>query len=238
MFGFFNNRKSLSESGILKGAVDNHSHILYGVDDGVRTLDESLAILKFLEKAGLSKLWLTPHIMEDVPNTTADLRKRFSDLQSSYDGSIDLFLASEYMMDNLFMKRLAEKDLLLHGDDTVLVETSTWAPPIDFWDILEKIMNTGYRPILAHPERYRYMKKSDYQKLHDMQVILQLNIPSIVGVYGEQVQIKALTLMEKGWYSMAGSDCHRFKAIKGQYESKILKSETLNRLDTLLHFSV
>ncbi|MCI1640678.1 MAG: capsular biosynthesis protein [Bacteroidales bacterium] len=238
MFGFFNNRKSLSESGILKGAVDNHSHILYGVDDGVRTLDESLAILKFLEKAGLSKLWLTPHIMEDVPNTTSDLKERFSDLQSAYGGSINLSLASEYMMDNLFMKRLSERDLLLHGDDTVLVETSTWAPPIDFWDIMEKIMNMGYRPILAHPERYRYMKESDYQKLHDMQVLLQLNIPSIVGVYGEQVQMKARDLMEKGWYSMTGSDCHRFKAIQGQYESRILKSETLNRLDTLLHCAV
>ena len=58
------------EAGLLKGAVDHHSHILYGVDDGVSTEEESLSILSYLEQAGLKTLWLTPHTMEDVPNTT------------------------------------------------------------------------------------------------------------------------------------------------------------------------
>ena len=77
MFGFFNSRTSLNESGLLKGFVDNHSHVLYGVDDGVKTIEESLEVLNFLEAAGATDLWCTPHIMEDVPNETADLRSRF-----------------------------------------------------------------------------------------------------------------------------------------------------------------
>ena len=76
MFGFFNSRKSLAESGLLKGSTDNHSHILYGVDDGVKTLEESLQILSFMETSGVKHIWLTPHVMEDVPNTTEFLRTR------------------------------------------------------------------------------------------------------------------------------------------------------------------
>jgi tyrosine-protein phosphatase YwqE len=139
------------------------------------------------------------------------------------------------MIDSVFLRRLENDDLLTHGDGVVLVETSTWAPPIDFWDILGKIMSKGYRPILAHPERYRYMDNNDYERLVGMGVTLQLNIPSIVGVYGELVQAKAKYLLDHGWYSMAGSDCHRFKAIQGQLCSNVLSKETINKLDSLLH---
>src|SRR5574344_435257 len=235
MLGFFNNKKSLLESGLINGVTDKHSHILYGVDDGVRTEAESLAILKYLEGLGLKTLWLTPHIMEGVENTTDHLQSRFDVLKSAYSGPIELHLASEYMLDNVFISRLEKDDILKHGEDSVLVETSTWAPPMDLWDLLGKIMSKGYRPILAHPERYRYMEKDDYERLAGMGVTLQLNIPSIVGVYGPEEQVKAKYILENGWYSMTGSDCHRFKAIQGQFSSKVLDKGTLGRLDSLLH---
>lgn len=235
MFGFFNNKKSLLESGLIKGATDNHSHILYGVDDGVRTEAESLEILKYLEGLGLKTLWLTPHIMEGVENTTSHLQSRFDALRAAYNGTIELHLASEYMLDNVFLRRLDKNDILQHGEDSVLVETSTWAPPMDLWDLLGKIMSKGYRPILAHPERYRYMENDDYERLAGMGVTLQLNIPSIVGVYGPEVQMKAKFILENGWYSMTGSDCHRFKAIQGQFSSKVLDKGALTRLNSLLH---
>ena len=125
MFGWLNGKKSLGESGLLTGAIDNHCHVLWGVDDGVKTQEESLAILKFLETLGMDTLWLTPHIMEDVPNTTADLRLRFEELKSVYTGNIKLHLSAENMMDTLFEERLEKGDLLMHGDTKVLVETST-----------------------------------------------------------------------------------------------------------------
>ena len=68
MFGFLSSSKTMLESGLLNGAIDHHSHILYGVDDGVSTEEESLSILSYLEQAGLKTLWLTPHTIEDVPN--------------------------------------------------------------------------------------------------------------------------------------------------------------------------
>lgn len=234
MFGFFQSRKSLLDSGLLPGSVDNHSHILYGVDDGVGTKEESLSILEYLGQAGVKTLWLTPHIMEDVPNKTSDLKKRFETLKSLYSGPIELHLASENMIDTLFEKRLEDRDLLTHGGDRVLVETSTIAPPIDLWEVLERMMKYGYRPIVAHPERYHYMDMPDYSRLHDMGVLLQLNLPSILGVYGESAMIKAQMLLDKGWYSMAGSDCHRFRAIKGQFSSKVLRSGTIRQLEPIM----
>lgn len=234
MFGFLKYKKTIENYGLLNGATDNHSHILWGLDDGVKTQEETLSILSFLESLGLKTLWLTPHTMEDVPNTTEGLKARFEELLGIYDGPIELRLASEYMIDTLFEKRLEERDLLTHGRDTVLVETSTWAPPIDLWDILERMMSYGYRPMIAHPERYRYMTMKDYKRLKEMGTVLQLNLPSILGSYGEGPRLKAQMLLEKGFYTMVGSDCHRSHAIKRQYTDVKLKESTLERLKELM----
>ena len=234
MFGFLKPKKTIEASGLLSGATDNHSHILWGLDDGVKTQEDTLAILDLYESLGLKTLWLTPHTMEDVPNTTEGLKARFSELIEIYHGPIELRLASEYMIDNLFEQRLEQRDLLTHGHDTVLVETSTWAPPIDLWEILERMMSYGYRPMIAHPERYRYMTMKDYDRLCTMGTILQLNLPSILGSYGEEVRVKAQTLLNKGFYTMAGSDCHRSRAIRKQYTDIKIKESTLAQLKDLM----
>ena len=234
MLGLFNRRRSLLESGLLKGAVDQHSHILYGLDDGVKTQEDSLAILRFLEEQGVSEVWFTPHVMEDVPNTTEGIRARFEELESVYRGGLRFHLAAEYMIDTLFEERLAARDLLTHGNDTVLVETSAVAPPINLWEVLETMRKAGYRPLIAHPERYRYMDKADYKRLHDMGCVLQMNLPSIVGFYGESARERALDLLDKGWYAMVGSDCHRYRAIQAQYAARELKKDTLRKLVPLM----
>lgn len=234
MFGFLKPKKTIGESALLRGATDNHSHILWGLDDGVKTREDTLAILNLYESLGLKTLWLTPHTMEDVPNTTEGLQARFAELQSIYSGPIELRLASEYMIDTLFEQRLEQRDLLTHGRDTVLVETSTWAPPIDLWDILERMMSYGYRPMIAHPERYRYMTMKDYERLRTMGTVLQLNLPSILGSYGEEVRVKAQMLLDKGFYTMVGSDCHRFRAIEKQYTGIKIKESILGQLKDLM----
>ena len=235
MFSLFGGKKSLIGSDLLRGGTDNHSHLLYGVDDGVRTLDESLSILSRLEDAGLRCLWLTPHIMEDVPNATEDLRARFERLKGEeYRGGIELRLAAEYMMDNLYEERLEARDLLLHGEDRVLVETSTMAPPIDLFGTLRRTLSMGYRPILAHPERYHYMTEADYRRLREMGVHFQLNIPSVIGYYGPAVQAKAIDFLGRGWYEMTGSDCHRESMITRHYEARALKSKTVEQLRLLI----
>ena len=230
LFSRFHKPKSLKDLGYLKGKTDRHSHILYGVDDGIRTLENSLAALSYLEEHGVSEIWCTPHIMEDVPNTTAFLKERFAELQSAYNGPVKLHLAAEYMLDNMFVKRFRAQDLLTMENDVVLVETSTWTPPVNFYDVLEEIKSAGYRPMLAHPERYRYLKQAGYEKLKEMGIRFQMNLPSIVGFYGETANNKALWLLEKGYYDEVGSDCHRLQTTKEQFERKALTPDMVRLL--------
>ena len=105
---FFSKKTTIAESDILRGATDHHSHILPGVDDGVETMDEALHILATYEAAGVKTLWLTPHIMEDIPNTPQKLEARFLELKAAYTGNITLHLAAEYMIDNHLRKLLQE----------------------------------------------------------------------------------------------------------------------------------
>ena len=223
-------KQSLLQSGVLQGATDRHSHILYGVDDGAKTLEDALAVLAYDEEIGISEVWCTPHIMEDVPNTTEALKQRFAELQAAYTGPIKLHLAAEYMLDTLFEERFNAGDLLTMEDDTILVETSTWNPPADMTGTLRKIQKAGYRPLLAHPERYRYLTDAGYERLHKMGIHFQLNLGSLVGYYGETSMRKAHELLEKGWYSEIGSDCHRLATIREQYNREVLQKECIKHL--------
>lgn len=136
----FQQKQTLAESGMLRGMTDYHSHLLPGVDDGVQTAEESLEILRLYEQLGIREVWFTPHIMEDIPNTTAGLRSRFEQFQKHYTGNIRLHLAAEYMLDNLFKERLAHRDLLPLGTEGnhLLVETSYFNPPMDLYGMMEK----------------------------------------------------------------------------------------------------
>ena len=195
--------------------TDFHSHILPGVDDGIRTLDEALGVLERLARERVETIGLTPHIMEDVPNRTADLRQRFAELQAAYSGPIRLQLAAEYMLDSLFSERFAAGDLLPIGErgDALLVETSCFTPPMDLDGLLARIRSAGWQTILAHPERYYYMDHADYRRLLAAGTRFQLNLGSLAGAYGRDVRRKAKWLLRHGFYTIAGSDLHRERMV-------------------------
>ena len=207
----FRKKQTLAESGLFRGFIDWHCHILPGVDDGVSTLAEALQVLTVYERSGIREVWLTPHIMEDIPNTTACLQARFSELQAAYRGGIALHLAAENMLDQLFEERLQKDDLLPIGKDGkhLLVETSYFNPPIGLTNMLLRIKSKGYYPLLAHPERYIYMDESHYRQLKSIQVKFQLNLFSLLGAYGTEVSKKAGWLLKNGFYDLAGTDLHR-----------------------------
>lgn len=195
---------------VLEGEVDWHSHLLPGVDDGVRTHSESLEILSSMERRGVREIWLTPHIMEDMPNTTTALKSVFKELTDAYEGSVRLHLASENMLDALFAERLKNSDFLPIGrnSDMLLVETSFYNPPSGLSDLLFSLRSVGLTPLLAHPERYRYMTEDDYRTLHSQGVRFQLNLMSLKGHYGPMAKVKARHLLNDGMYYCCGSDIH------------------------------
>ncbi len=202
---------SVSSKGILQGMTDCHSHLSFRGWMTVCALPKSLSVFwKRWNGRAFVKLWLTPHIMEDIPNTTDTLKTRFRTLCESYRGNIRLELAAEYMLDNLFVRRLEADDILpLHEEKRyLLVETSYFNPPMRLLSMLKHIQEKGYHPLLAHPERYEYMQMADYKALQQAGVAFQLNIPSLAGMYGRHVQKKAEALQKAGMYTLRGNDTH------------------------------
>lgn len=232
----FSSKYNLLQSGIFNGWTDRHSHILPGVDDGVQSVKDSLAILTMYEQMGVKKVWLTPHIMEDCPNTPEKLKVRFEELESAYQGKIELSLSAENMMDGLFVKRLEQGILMPYGDnqDELLIETSYVQPPMGMEGILRDMRKAGYTPVLAHPERYLYMDAEKYENIKEMGVKFQLNVTSLIGAYGKQVKERAEYLLNEGYYNYSGSDAHSYHAIQRAFEHKSLKKDTISVIRTNL----
>ncbi len=234
---FIAKQESIEKSGVFNNFVDYHSHLLPGVDDGMQTLEETLDTLNYFEEHGAKTIWFTPHIMEDIPNTTEHLQQQFRALQKVYQGNIELHLAAEYMLDGLFDERLAARDLLLHGQNEVLVETSYFNPPMGLENTLKEILSKGYFPVLAHPERYNYMTMDQYIHLHNIGVKFQLNLPAIVGSYGSTVKKKAEELLFKGIYDFIGTDTHTLSSLKKNAQIKISKKH-ITALNKITHAEI
>lgn len=234
----FSKRIALVHSGIFRKYTDFHSHILPGVDDGIQTTDDSIEVLSCLERLGIGTVWLTPHIMEEIPNTTDALQQRFGELSARYSGSIRLHLAAEYMLDSLFMERFEADDLLplkIEKAKNLLIEVSSFRSPMNFHQILERIKAKGYYPVLAHPERYLYMKNEEYGKLKELGVKFQLNLFSLAGGYGTLVEKRAKWLLRHGMYDVSGTDVHKTEQLVKLQEMKIpvAVSKVLERMNDL-----
>ncbi len=229
MFSIFKRKETLREAEIFKGATDMHSHILPGVDDGVKKMSDSLEILGKYEALGLKKLWLTPHIKEDIPNSHETLDKTFDELKNNYSGAIKLQLAAEHMMDGEFDEVLKRENMLTISDgeqEMLLVETSFFSNSINLRSTLSSVMSAGYFPLLAHPERYSYMTLGDYGELSKMGVRFQLNLPSVVGLYGSDVMRRSHDLIKLGLYDYFGSDLHTGRSINKIFDTPIPRSIT------------
>lgn len=235
IFPFLEKKHSLIDKQVFDGATDWHSHILPGVDDGIRTMEDSLSVLSYYEQIGIKEVWLTPHILEDMPNTTDNLRQRFTELTGCYSGSVKLHLSAENMVCNLFLERLASNDVLPIGErqDHLLIEFSCMQPPAGLIGTINKIQEKGYRPVIAHPERYEYMEISDFEILRNKGCRLQLNLPSLVGGYGKSIMEKAQKMLSLGLYDVYGSDLHSLGHFKRTMTENKLKQAVIDSVSTL-----
>lgn len=217
---FFRNKINLKML-IPNGYTDIHSHILPGIDDGAKTMDDSIALIKKFKEMGIQKIITTPHVMGGVWLNSTDIilkkleevRKRLH-MEGITDFSIDA--AAEYMLDDNFETLLRKKDLLPIKNNMILVELSYLNPPANLFDILFDMQIAGYKPVLAHPERYNYyhMDRVKYANLKRAGALFQLNLLALTKYYGASVQKTALYLLEKNMYNCVGTDAHHLRHLE------------------------
>ena len=218
IFSFFK-KKAVNERGpLLK--VDLHSHLIPGIDDGSQSMEESLSLLKGMEALGYEKVITTPHIMLDAyRNTPESIRNGLKTLRESAakEGiSIEIDAAAEYYLDDGFEDLLKKGDMLTIKGNYLLFETSYFAKPMQLEEMIFSITSSGYIPLMAHPERYRYVKDplKEYERFKELGVIFQVNLNSFGGHYGKDAKQKANFLRMKGMIDFLGSDVHHAKQVR------------------------
>lgn len=230
--------KSRLRPGFFDGACDMHSHILPGVDDGIQDVGRATRALLLLNRIGYKKVKLTPHFMKDYPeNTRANIEARFQAFLTEVgdETPVELSLGGEYMLDSCFMDRCEEGFLTLDKNNTlVLCETSYMSADPQAPNMLYQAMLKGYQPVIAHPERYNYASMATYRRWKEKDYLLQLNLLSLAGAYGETAKSKARALLKEGTYDYVGSDLHRDKDLRDIIYSIRLSNKERNQLQRLL----
>ena len=212
--------------------VDIHSHLLPGIDDGARTFADSLRLTKALQSFGITQIITTPHIIQHVwDNSQEDIEALSTITKSNLETEnilIPFKAAAEYLMDDQFVRLFQSKNLLTLKDNYVLVEMSYINAPIQLYTILFDLQVAGYTPILAHPERYLFYQNNfdEYKKLKRAGCLFQLNLLSVVGYYGAQINKTAEKLLSQGLYDYVGSDVHHDNHIAA-FSQKVSIKDTL-----------
>jgi tyrosine-protein phosphatase YwqE len=230
MFFNFKSKPKLKEL-IPKDYVDIHSHLLFGLDDGAKTLEDTLSLVRQMRGLGFSKIITTPHIIQGLyPNTPSTILHRLEEVNIALlhnNIAFSMKAGAEYMMDHFFYENLKNAPLLTLKDNWVLVEMSYLSAPVQLYDIIYELQVMGYQPIMAHPERYLYYFKNlaEYDKLKKSGLYFQLNLLSLVGYYGPEAQSTAEKLLLRGMIDFTGSDIHHQFHLKS-FEKKISLKET------------
>jgi protein-tyrosine phosphatase len=194
--------------------TDLHSHLIPGIDDGSKNMDESLIMLKRFSDLGFKKVITTPHVMIDFyKNNPAIILGGLEKVRKAIkDVGIDIEIeaAAEYYLDPHFEELIAKKEVLTFGDNHVLFELSFSNEPTRVKDVIFNLITTGYKPILAHVERYTYYHNQwdTIEDLRNRGCLLQLNTNSLSGQYGPAVKKMAESLVDRDMIDVIGSDCH------------------------------
>ena len=230
MFSIFKTKPKLSDL-IPEGAVDIHSHVLPGIDDGAPDISHTTKLLEGLRKIGFTQCIATPHTLPEIwDNTTIGIKDNFQSTKQILEEPNQTMLyhvASEYMVNETFLERLQSEPLLTIKDNIVLIEMSYMNPPLALKEIIFQIQLKGYQPLLAHPERYLFYHQNTkmYKTLKDLDVIFQLNLLSSVGYYGSSVAKVADFLLKENMIDFVGTDVHHMKHLSSFENKIIIKSE-------------
>ena len=236
LFGIFKKEMVVPENNFSGIHTDMHSHILPAIDDGAPNVTASIEMAKRFCRLGFRKLIATPHIMADYyKNTPERINKSLGFLREALETNkiqLEVHAAAEYYLDELFEKKIINKELLTFGDNNVLFELSYINMPNNLDETIYRLKDAGYNPVLAHPERYPYFHNGieNYLRIKDLGCELQVNTISLTGYYGKTVKKAAEELLESQVMSYIGSDMHHLRHADALEDA--LKIENLQNLLT------
>ncbi|MBL0330538.1 MAG: capsular biosynthesis protein [Bacteroidetes bacterium] len=194
--------------------TDIHSHFIPGIDDGAKTMNDSLQMIAEMQQLGYKKIITSPHTMSDYYRNTSEIilsgRDQVKQELTKAEINIEFDAVSEYYLDYDLEKKLDDGPLLTFGNKHLLFEISYMNPPDNLFHLIFKMQLQGYKPVLAHPERYNFWHKEfdKYEAFIDKGVLLQMNINSLTGYYSLGTKIVAEQMIDKNMISFVGTDCH------------------------------
>ena len=196
--------------------IDIHSHIIPNVDDGARSFDESIDILKEAKEVGFSDVILTPHFITDYNETKEDeLIKIKEELQEEND-DVKLYSGMEVYIDEKMIDLVKKNKILTLAESRYLLIELPLSNSVSFLDyIIYALQSNNIVPIIAHPERY-LMVQENYKVVEEYiekGCLIQCNYASVLGYYGKDAQKTVKKLLKNNLINFLGSDCHRKNTI-------------------------
>lgn len=233
MLDFFK-KKINAQTSKLCYETDLHSHILPGIDDGSPDIESSVHLIQAMQEWGIRKIIATPHIAEETfENTPETIKRSWNSLKDALTAKgIDqeIQYSAEYRIDDHFMHIFESGQLIPLPDNYLLVENSFIQAFWNLDELLFQLQLKGFKPILAHPERYAYYhrQKNIYTTLHNNSCEFQVNLLSFSGYYGKEVKEVAYWLAEQGYVDFLGTDLHHMNHV--QAISKFLTTKEYVKL--------
>ena len=222
IFNLFKSKPTLKEL-IPNGFIDIHSHILPGIDDGAKNIEDSIKLITEMKELGFKKIIATPHTYPGLyENDTESIKYSYQKLIKNLEFDIIIKFASEYFADETIFNKVEEKKLLCLKDNYVLIETSFMLMPAFFFDLIFFLRINDYIPVIAHPERYNFLSDDIKicKKLKKMGCKFQINLLSTTGYYGPKVTSFTNHLIEESMIDYVGSDIHNIYQIK-KFDTKV-----------------
>jgi len=241
MFSFFKKKDTPTVSDYESIAVDMHSHVLPGIDDGAQDVNQSIELITRMMALGIKKIIATPHVMADYyRNTPETIGAALTILKTELKKQqidIEIEAAAEHYFDETFEARVNEHRLLTMGDNYALFEISFISLPMNVIGVIQRMKELGYKPILAHPERYSYLDIEQLKNLRDWGCDLQLNTISLTGYYGKDAKKMAEAMVDNEMVDFISSDMHHLrhasafrKALETPYVQRLLQDYPLKNI--------
>lgn len=238
---FWINKKKVFWKDLWKdGFVDIHNHLLWGIDDGAKSFEETKLLCNYMQDLGITEAIATPHTYPGLWNNSFfDINNAFNEYKKKDLNNFIVGVASEYLAESYIEKEIEKNGLLTLPGNYLLIEFSMLFPPTErIMESLFQLKLKGYRLILAHPERYLYWKNNieAFEKLKIFDLYFQMNSLSLLGYYGSDVKKLTLQLLDLDMYDFLGTDTHKIEQIYYTSKNKLqLNSKQIFKLESLIN---